>query len=101
MLLFRRSKWVLRPFVIYGKTYIIMSRDGLRLRAERRVSKTGFQRRFFSHPTLRLEIKELSVETSLKGILLIHAPTGDSELLFRGAPMSLLYAISILAENLR
>lgn len=41
------------------------------------------------------------MKASPKGILLVHAPTGDSELLFRGAPMSLLYAISVLAENLQ
>jgi radical SAM superfamily enzyme YgiQ (UPF0313 family) len=35
-----------------------------------------------------------------KGVMLVHAPTGDSELLFRGAPMSLLYAVSILADRL-
>lgn len=37
---------------------------------------------------------------SRKGILLVHAPSGDSELLFRGAPMSLLYAVSVLADRL-
>jgi hypothetical protein len=37
---------------------------------------------------------------SPKGMLLVHAPSGDSELLFRGAPMSLLYAVSVLAERL-
>jgi Fe-S oxidoreductase len=33
-------------------------------------------------------------------ILLIHAPTADSEALFRGAPMSLLYAVSVLYDRL-
>ena len=33
-------------------------------------------------------------------VLLIHAPTADSESLFRGAPMSILYAAAVLCQRI-
>lgn len=39
-------------------------------------------------------------ENRQRSIVLVHAPTADSEALFRGAPMSLLYAVSVLYNKL-